>query len=77
MATTSSSRPTMQTFRVMVEHTGGSIPVPQRVEAAYFQHDDGFIAFKDADNKVVYYVRSGAVVSIERLDAQQDGQKDA
>lgn len=71
--TSTTNRPTTQTYRVLVEQGSTSTALLQAVDAAYFKQDGDFISFKDADNKVVFFVRAASVLSIERVDVQQDG----
>jgi hypothetical protein len=58
------SRPEMRVFIVNT----GEVPTlhANRIEAAYYQVEDGFMTFKDNDHKAVYTVRPDHLVSIER-----------
>lgn len=57
----------MPEMRVFIVNTG-EVPTlhASRIEAAYYQVEDGFMTFKDDRHKAVYTVRPDHLVSIER-----------
>ncbi|MDI5965733.1 hypothetical protein [Streptantibioticus silvisoli] len=58
--------PSSHTFKVRVEEPGCGI-ITKTVTAAYFQHDDACMVFKDTDNQTVYSVRHANFLSAERV----------
>jgi len=68
--TTTKTR-TTHTFRVSIEGAGGYPAPDKEVEASYFQQDEGFTVFKDADGGAVYSVKNSVLLTIERLDSKQ------
>lgn len=60
------AKPAMHAFIVNT----GSLPTlsANRIEAAYYQTENGFTTFKDVDNQAVFTVRDDHLVSVERAD---------
>lgn len=60
------AKPVMHTYIVNV----GSVPTldAHRIEAAYYQTENGFTTFKDDSNQAVYTVRDAHLVSVERVN---------
>jgi hypothetical protein len=56
----------MKTFRIEYDIWGQEVP-RRLIEAKYFQIEDGWITFKDDDNKAVLLIKERAVASIETL----------
>lgn len=68
---------TMRIYRIDCEGYAG-LPEPTKtVEAAYFQHDEEFTVFKDANGKAVLAIKSKIVRMIERAEpARADGSEE-
>jgi len=59
-----------RTFRITRNVLGGNAMVDEKeVLALYYQHEEGFVVFKDHTHAIVYAVAGSAVTEIERLDA--------
>lgn len=54
-------------MRVFIVNTG-TLPTlyANRIEAAYYKSEQGFMTFKDIDNQPVFTVRDDHLVSVER-----------
>ncbi|MEV4861436.1 hypothetical protein [Streptomyces ossamyceticus] len=74
LTNTITKTPTTHTFRVSIEGAGG-YPAPDKdVQAAYFQQDEGFTVFKDAEGGAVYSVKNSVLLTIERLAPKRSEQ---
>lgn len=50
-----------------VDGTDVRAPRARRIEAAYYQDENGFTTFKDADNKQVFSARNDILLTVERV----------